>query len=147
LEISGCRLDSEVAPVIVRSGSNLVLNGVKFLNNINTAGAGALHMESDSYLVIEDCTFQRNNGTTANVLASDPGCEINLRRSSFRNNKGNGSTLSISEASNLTISDSIFTNNQANGGGGAIRIQVSPNIDKALNLCFSESRREKFCSD
>lgn len=147
LEISGCRLDSEVAPLTVRSGSSLELNGVKFANNTNTAGAGVLHMENESRLVIENCTFQRNNGTTANVLAADPGCIMDLLSSSLRNNKGIGSTLSISEASNLTISNSIFTNNQANGGGGAIKIQVGVVTIKAPIFVFSESRREKFCSD
>lgn len=136
LEISGCRLDSEAAPVMVRSESSLVLNGVTFVNNANAAGAGVLRMDSDSRLVLEDCTFQRNNGTTANVLAADPGCEIILMRSSLRNNRGIGSTLSISGASNLTISDSIITNNQARGGGGAIKIQVSAINDITSNPCF-----------
>lgn len=124
LEISGCRLDSADAPVMVRSGSSLVLNRVKFLNNTNAAGAGVLRMEHDSRLVLENCSFRRNNGTEANVLATSAGCEVTIRGSSFRGNRGDGSTLSIADGNQLNISSSHFTNNQAVGGGGVMRIEV-----------------------
>jgi len=124
LEISGCRLDSADAPVVLRSGRTLELNSVNFTNNRNRVGSASLRMGRGSRLVINKCSFHRNNSTEANVLATSPGCEVIIQGSRFRGNRGEGSTLSVADGNQLNISNSRFTNNQATRGGGVIRIEV-----------------------
>eukprot|EP00210_Caulerpa_lentillifera_P003717 g3550.t1 len=125
LVINDCRLEDIDAPVVLRTNSSLELNSVNFTNNVNAAGSAVLRMERSSKLVISDSTFLRNYGVAANVLSADPGCDIDISRSLFRGNGGEGSTLSITDGSLLTITNSRFVNNQASHGGGVFRIQSS----------------------
>jgi len=98
LEVSGCRLNSTDAPVVLLAGRTLELNSVNFTDNKHEAGSAALKMEIDSELVIENCLFNHNNGSW--------------------------STLNVTDGNTLTISSSTFINNTAYLGGGALRIEV-----------------------
>jgi len=124
LEIKGCRLDSEDAPVVIRSGSNVEMTSVNFTNNRNDAGSAALKTETDSILVIEDCHFRRNSGLGAHALEARQSSSTTIRSSAFRRNNGNGSTLNIIDANTLTISSSTFVKNVATLGGSVLRIEV-----------------------
>ena len=123
----------------------LEVKSTTFTNNLAASG-GAIHNGNDGLVKITNCTFTNNNGTfnskgcsggaIANLNGSvtmtdsrltnnralmggavDSHDELNIKRSTFTNNKADFNGGAIESMTKITVQDSSFTDNQAMTGG------------------------------
>ena len=140
LRIRDCQLDSEEAPVVVRSQSNVTFASVRFEDNVNQQGSAAISANQASTVTIQDSSFLGNAGRTASAVRAGRDCRVEIAGSEFEFQSGRNSTLVLMNARSLTISDSTFRNNTARRqAGGAINIMVTPLVRHySYHLCVPE---------
>ena len=125
----------------INTNSNVVINGVTFVNGNATGSGGAIY--SEGKLTLNDCTFKNNiaHGDGGAVYLQGAGSIVN--KSYFEKNRaisttttnGFGGGVSLSNE-NCSILASIFINNTAgiNGGGAVVKSANSNSLGTNATL-------------
>jgi predicted outer membrane repeat protein len=114
----------------IRDGGSLMVDNVKFFNNISTAGA--VSARKNTTVTITDSIFDGNDASRfANLTVGSPTAgavnvltesTLTIRNSQFTNNLGTYGGAVGSVFSTTIIEDSSFVNNRSLGFGGAIYV-------------------------
>ncbi len=125
---------------------------VHFVDNVSTAGGGALHRISsaDGSLELEDCLFEDNAGNRGGAIYSNSSgqFDIDILGSEFINNSsqfGGGAVfvdveaLSSPGTPSLTIASSRFQGNQSARRGGALHIRTDSSSDGRIQAVVTDS--------
>ena len=116
--------------LVTSRSSSLVAKNCCFRDNAAYFSGGAVHIESQGNVTLENITFKSNTagaGTGGAMSISEAPVKMKVSSCYFVDNHsvGNGGAVYLSDKSTLLIQDSIFTQNKAQGGGAAIALSNS----------------------
>jgi hypothetical protein len=125
VEIDGLNIDNKCE--IIHNNGNLILincifdnNSVKDLTNGSVGDRGyVIYNLENSNATINNCTFNNNNLSFGDVIASELSGYITIYKSHFKNNQGKawGSVLKNNQSGNVIINESVFDSNRGRWGG------------------------------
>lgn len=99
----------------MQARSQIVFEGCTFRNNTATAyGGGAIHAERGK-IVLKDCRFEGNAGSTGAALLADGVSFWEIDNATVRDNTGHKGALAIREGVQLTMTGSTFSGNHVDG--------------------------------
>jgi predicted outer membrane repeat protein len=123
LEIDNLTIqNSRGSAISIGNFDTVIINNSSFIGNAQwLGGAGAIHMNLDGTLTINNSTFANNSAPTSGSAIETSSATF-INNSTFTNNSAGTNGAAIVNGINAvtTITNTTFTGNTAGGNGGAI---------------------------
>jgi hypothetical protein len=122
---------------ILSIGSNLVITGCEFRNNVATDFGGTLYLYEDS-AILTNCIFQGNSAAQGGAIYQDNDSSSVITNCSFQGNAASslGGAIFVDQAP-LALINSILWNNSAGGQSGTPDASMSLNNTQAVTSTHS----------
>jgi hypothetical protein len=118
-------------------GSNLVITGCKFRNNVATDQGGAIYLFGDS-VNLTNCIFQGNSAVLGGAIYHGSGSSPVITNCSFQGNAAGSLGGGIyCNSSPLTLTNSIVWNNSAGGQSGTPDASMSSSNTQPVTYAHS----------
>ncbi|NBC29775.1 MAG: hypothetical protein GVY29_07270, partial [Spirochaetes bacterium] len=125
--------------IMVSTGASLIAENVSFSNNTASLNGGAIWLQSESEVIVEDSLFESNDASQGGAIYVGNKSKLTVRNTTFTQNVTdptlagtgtyNGGAIIFANSGTGIIESSSFEENETHQWGGAVAINGGSSVD------------------